>query len=159
VKARTLCWLADRIAEQRLLWQLRGQREATLVFPTDMSPEDAMRCLRGDLERDGERHRRWLVIDGVLLMFSALLTLVPGPNLVAYYFAFRVVGHYLSMRGVRQGLHVVAWRTEPSDALLDLRAALHLDPHTRHSRVRDIAERLDLPHLASFVERVAFKGA
>ena len=40
----------------------------------------------------------------VLLIVSGVLALVPGPNVLAYYFAFRVVGHWLSMRGARQGL-------------------------------------------------------
>ena len=51
------------------------------------------------LRRDHDRHRIWLVVNTVLLVLSAVLALVPGPNLVAYYFAFRVVGHWLSMRG------------------------------------------------------------
>ena len=78
---------------------------------------DAAACLkisRTSLQRDGDRHRNWLVIDSVLLVLSALLILVPGPNVIGYYFAFRVVGHYLSWRGARQGLDVVAWTAEPS---------------------------------------------
>src|SRR6185436_10356266 len=33
VKARVMRWIAESIAEQRLLWQLRGQTAATLVHP------------------------------------------------------------------------------------------------------------------------------
>ena len=33
---------------------------------------------------------------------SGLLFLVPGPNVIAYYFAFRMVGHYFSLRGARK---------------------------------------------------------
>jgi hypothetical protein len=62
------------------------------------------------------------------------------------------------MRGARQGLERVAWTLETSPALNDLRAALHLEPEARHVRVRDVAARLQLPHLATFVERVALKG-
>ncbi len=44
IKARSLAWIADRIAEQRLLWHLRHQTEVTLHHPTDMAearmPED-----------------------------------------------------------------------------------------------------------------------
>jgi hypothetical protein len=158
-KAWALRWIADRIAEQRLLWQLRGCRAATLVYPSDLSEAEAMRLLFDELERDGERHLRWLVVDATLLVLSGVLTLVPGPNLIAYYFAFRVVGHYLSRRGARQGRHHVVWSAETSTVLSDLRTALHLEPHVRHTRLRDIASRLELPHLATFVERVALKGA
>jgi hypothetical protein len=159
VKTWTLRWIADRIAEQRLLWQLRGCHAATLIYPCDLAGEEALRLLKEELQRDRDRHLRWLVIDAALLVVSGLLALIPGPNVIAYYFAFRVVGHYLSMRGARQGLSRVAWDLEGSPALADLRTALRLDPPTRHTRVRDIAMRLELPHLATFVERVAYKGA
>jgi hypothetical protein len=81
--------------------------------------------------------------------------LVPGPNVIAYYFLFRFVGHFLSMRGARQGLRVTTWRTQSSPALTDLRRTLTLHPADRTDRLRDIASRLGLTHLASFVERMA----
>jgi hypothetical protein len=158
-KAWVLRWIADRIAEQRLLWQLRHCESATLVYPSDMSDSGAMQALRQELTRDRDRHRRWLLVNVVLLIAAGVLAIVPGPNLIAYYFAFRVVGHYFAMRGAGQGLARVAWSLEMSPVLGDLRQALRLDPPARHVQVRDIGLRLDLPHLATFVERVALKGA
>ncbi|MGE3840389.1 MAG: hypothetical protein AB7I50_02260 [Vicinamibacterales bacterium] len=159
VKARMMGWLADRIAEQRLLWQLRHCEAATLVYPSDITASEAWTVLETELRRDGDRHRRWLMIDSLLLSVSAVLALLPGPNVIAYYFVFRVVGHYFAMRGARHGLSHTKWGTEMSTALHDLRTVLHLDPHTRRTRLRDIAVRLELPHLVTFVERVAFRGA
>jgi hypothetical protein len=158
-KGYMLRWVADRIAEQRLLWQLRHCDCATLVFPSDLSEQDALTTLRAELKEDGDRHRRWLFVDGALLVFSAALTLIPGPNVIAYYFAFRAVGHYLSARGARNAREEVVWTTETSPDLLALRSVFHLDPPARHSTVCDVASRLELPHLATFVERVALKGA
>jgi len=84
---------------------------------------------------------------------------VPGPNLLAYYFAFRVVGHFLSWRGARHGLRDVAWSTEASDALLELRRLAGLDRAARHARVLEVARALGLEHLATFYERMALKRA
>jgi hypothetical protein len=159
LKVWALRWIADRIAEQRLLWHLRTCAAAVLVYPADLTADAAMRTMLEELRRDGDRHLRWLIVNAVLLVVSGVLAIVPGPNLIAYYFAFRVVGHYLSLRGARHGVGRVAWTTEVSPALLDLRSALHLEPEARHGRLRDIASRLELPHLATFVERVALKGA
>jgi hypothetical protein len=159
LEAWALRWVADRIAEQRLLWQLRGCDAAVLVHPSDVGADHALRLLMDELRRDGDRHRRWLAVNAVLLVLSGVLAIVPGPNVIAYYFAFRVVGHYFSMRGARHGTSKVTWSPEASPPLSDLRNALHLGPDDRHTRVRDIATRLDLPHLATFVERVALKGA
>lgn len=154
LKARSLAFIADRIAEQRLLWHLRHQTEALLHHPTDMAPADCLKISRTSLQRDGDRHRNWLAIDSVLLILSGALVLVPGPNVIGYYFAFRVVGHYLSWRGARQGLDVVAWKTEPSEPLAELRQAIDLNPPQRERKLSDVASRLRLDHLAAFVERI-----
>jgi hypothetical protein len=159
VKARTLRWVAESIAEQRLLWHLRRQDNATFYYPDDTSEATAVATLRAQLTRDFDKHRFWLAIDSVGFVASGLLVLVPGPNVLAYYFAFRMVGHYLSLRGARQGLHHMSWRNEPSAPLSDLRRALDLGADVREHRVRDIANRLQLEHLASFFERAAEPSA
>jgi hypothetical protein len=94
-----------------------------------------------------------------VVALSGLLTLVPGPSVLAYYFAFRVVGHYFSMRGARQGLDRVQWTTRASDALADLRPLVPVDPDERRSRVEAIAARLQLLDLRRFFDRVAVPGA
>ena len=155
LKARTLRWVSESIAEQRLLWQLRGRVEAGLVYPDDLRAEQAIEILRRSLRRDFERHRFWLVIDSLGLIASAALMLLPGPNLVAYYFAFRIVGHFLSVRGARQGLSKVQWHQEASAPLSALRAMVAVAPEARAARVDAVAATLQLEHLASFFQRTA----
>ena len=70
------------------------------AFPQDLCLDQTLTLIRQTLRRDFTGHRRWLVVDSVLLILSGVLMPIPGPNLVAYYFAFRVMGHWLSMRGV-----------------------------------------------------------
>jgi hypothetical protein len=159
IRRWALHWVADRVAEQRLLWQLRHCEHATLFHPPYLTGDEAMRLLRTRLEHESDRHLIWLLVNTLLLIASGVLAVIPGPNLIAYYLAFRVVGHYLARRGARQGLGRVEWTPRVSAALGDLRTALHLDPTARHTRVRDIASELELPHLATFVERIALKGA
>jgi hypothetical protein len=147
--------VAGTIAEQRLLWHLRGQREATLVHPDDLTAGEAFSILKLALGRDRDRHRFWLAGDGALAAVTGpLFFFVPGPNLVAYYFVFRAVGHYFAWRGARQGLDRVDWRAESHAALTELRAALTLPAADRERRVRDLAGRLRLQHLSAFFERV-----
>ena len=155
VRKRSMRWVAESIAEQRLLWHLRRQTEACLVYPDDLSESAATETMRASLKRDYDKHRFWLAIDGVLFVASGLLALVPGPNMLAYYFAFRVVGHYFSFRGARQGLSGLEWKTEKSEALSELRRAIGLAPDARERRVHELAHRLRLEHLAAFFERTA----
>lgn len=154
-KARMMRWVAESIAEQRLLWHMRSQESACLFYPDDIECAAADAALRTQLTRDRDKHRFWLIIDSIGFVLSGLLMLLPGPNLLAYYFAFRLVGHYLSMMGARRGLDTVTWRTEGSAPLSDLRRAFGLDPERRVQHVHDVAHRLRLEHLASFFERTA----
>jgi hypothetical protein len=155
LKARTLRWVAEAIAEQRLLWQLRGKAAVLLVYPADLTDAQAREVLRRSLQRDWERHRFWLVIDSLGAAGSALLILVPGPNFIGYYFVFRLVGHYLSLRGARQGLTVVTWTIEASGPLAVLRTMVGESPDARADRVREVASTLRLEHLANFFQRSA----
>jgi hypothetical protein len=159
LQERSLAWVAERIAEQRLLWNLRKQTTAVAAHPQDMTFDQVMALIRRMLHHDYQRHRRWLVVDSLLLIGSGVLMIVPGPNLLAYYFAFRVVGHYLSMRGAAQGLHHVEWSGRPCPPLSDLRDVTTLEPDLRDARIHDVAARLRLQHLSTFFERVAVPHA
>jgi len=155
IKARALRYVAESIAEQRLLWRLRGRAAASLVYPDDVAEVQAREVLRRQLNHDFERHRFWLAIDSLGLIASALLALLPGPNLVAYYFLFRIVGHFLSVRGARQGLVGCEWELCPSAALASLRHVHGLPPTDRSARVREVAGELGLEHFTAFFEKTA----
>jgi K+-H+ exchange-related protein len=154
-KAVILRYVAETIAEQRLLWHLRRQDSARLFFPDDLDEPRASTLLRRQLARDFEKHRFWLIVDSLGFVASGALVLLPGPNIVAYYFAFRMAGHYLSLRGARQGLDTVTWAAEESPPLAELRCAIDLDGDERERRVHDVAAALKLEHLVKFFERTA----
>jgi len=154
---RMMSWIARRVAEQRLLWNLRKQDRVVAVHPSDTTFEVLLPQIQQSLQRDFERHRFWLVVDTIGLIASGLLAIVPGPNLIAYYFLFRVGGHWLSMRGASQGRRRVQWESRPCDALNDLRATLQMPRRERHTRVQQIASSLHLRNLPTFFERVTAK--
>jgi hypothetical protein len=155
VKRRVLRWIVEKMAEQRLLWHLRRAASAEVQAPSDLDMAHAGRIVREGLQRDADRHLRWLLVHSVGLAFSILLIPFPGPNLIGYYFTFTVVGHFLSVRGARRGLDVVQWHVTPNADLAELRQVLSLKPPLRERQIHDIAERLRLQHLATFFERVA----
>ena len=108
IKARSTgldCRRHRRAAAALVLCVTKTPRPCTI--PSDLVAERALEITRASLARDRDRHFRWLVIDSVLMLLSVGLVLVPGPNVLGYYFAFRVVGHFLAWRGARQGLD---WR-------------------------------------------------
>jgi hypothetical protein len=162
---RMMAWVVERMAEQKLLWSLRGQTKATIAHPQDMTFDQVLALVRRVLQRDYDRHQRWMFIDGVLfvvtfVLLGPLFLLLPGiANLPALYFGFRAVGHWFSMRGAAQGIHRVEWTGRPCPPLGELRDLAALEPQVRHQRIHDVAARLRLQHLSTFFERVAIQRA
>ena len=152
-----LSWMAERIVEQRLLWTLRKQTAAVVVYPSDMDFEAVLAHLHREFQRDFERHRFWLVLDTIGMIVSWPLTVIPGPNVLLFYFMFRVGGHWLSMRGARQGLGHVTWTGHPSEELVELRGAVGPDGRIRHDLIQHVAESLHLRKLPAFFERMTAK--
>lgn len=158
---RAMAWAVERIAEQRLLWNLRGSDAAVAAHPDDMLFPHVLPMIQQMLQRDYERHRRWMFIDGVLFIVTfvalgPLFLLIPGiANLPALYFGFRTVGHFLSMRGAIHGMRRVRWTGRPCPPLRELRPLIPLAPHERADRLHDISNRLRLEHLDTFFDRVA----
>lgn len=156
---RIVCALAESIAEQRTLWALRGIDRATLHIPVTLDPADARQRLMHDLAHARRHHLRWLIVDTIFMVLSAALAIVPGPNVLAYYFIFRCVGHLQSWRGARQGMDRMTWTFTRDAALTELQALVDVPRSARSSQVKAIAERLELRHLADFFDRVAIPSA
>jgi len=154
VQARMMAWVAGRVAEQRLLWNLRSHDAALVTHPDDLTFDEVMPIVKQLLRADHRRHARWLIVDTLLFIVSGILFVLPGPNVVAYYFAFRVVGHWLSMRGAVQGRDRTVWSGRPSARLTALRAAVAQPPHERDRAVEAIAAELGLQRLGIFIDRM-----
>ena len=160
IQDRAMAWVAERIAEQRLLWNLRRERAATAAHPADMTFDAAHALIRATLQRDYDRHYRWMFIDSALFLVTFVaffpLVVIPGvANLPAMYFGFRAVGHFLSMRGSAHGLRRVTWSGRSCPPLGELRELAELEPRAREARLLDVATRLRLEQLPKFFERVA----
>jgi hypothetical protein len=146
---------AEMIAEQRTLWSLRLVTAATLAHPADLDGR-AADGIRVRLLRHSRRHHGWWLIgDTLLLVVSGVFALLPGPNLLAYYFALRVAVHFLSWRGARQALDRTRWQLRGEPALTELAGLVDVPRDARAERVEAIAAGLNLPRLAAFFERTA----
>ena len=159
MQKRSMRWIAERIADQRLLWHLRKVDAATLHTSADLSADEADKIRRTNFKWDADHHRNRLILHSLALVAAAPVAFLPGPNVLGYLFTFTVVGHYLSWRGARQGLDVVTWTTAPCDPLIELRDALRLQPPQRDAHIDAVAERLQLPRLSLFVNRICWPGS
>ncbi|MGE0461216.1 MAG: hypothetical protein AB7Q16_07580 [Vicinamibacterales bacterium] len=155
VQHKLMGWVAERVAEQRLLWRLRRVDEATLHVPDTMEREAGFQAFRELLQKDHDRHMRLTILHLLGLVASAPFMVVPGPNLFGYFFTFTVVGHFLAFRGARRGLSCVRWTVSPSAWLTTLKDAMAASGAERYRIVHEVGEHLQLPRLARFVERMA----
>jgi hypothetical protein len=155
-----VCHLAESIAEQRTLWALRKAEAATARFPASMPEEEARQALNVMLADARRHHGRWLIIDALLMSITGpLFFFVPGPNVISWYFLFRVIGHLLSWRGARQAMDRVKWTFVPDQSLAELAKLVDVPRAARAPRVAAIAARLNLPRLSAFFDRVAVPSA
>jgi hypothetical protein len=158
-RRKVMGFVVERIAEQRLLWHMRKADAVCAQIPADMSEQQADDMIRGMLKKDLDHHFKWLWIDFLLLALSAPLMVIPGPNVPGFYFTFQVVSHHLSWRGAKQGLALSPWTFKHSDDLTELRAAMALAPPHRQRRFHELAKRLRLEHLPTFLDDVAARPA
>jgi hypothetical protein len=153
-----ICRLAETIAEQRTLWSLREAQEATLRYPSMLDGPTAQSILMKSLADARRHHLRWMLVDFVFFVVSGLFALVPGPNLIAYYLAFRVIGHVQSWRGARHAMDHTKWTCEADDRLAELAALADQPREARAPRVAAIAAQLNLSRLSAFFDRVAVRS-
>ena len=114
LRRKVMGFIVERIAEQRLLWHLRKATEVCARIPADLTEAEADAVIRATLKKDVDHHGKWLLIDFALLIPSAALMIVPGPNVLGLYFTFQVVGHFLSLAGRE---------TRPRDLAVDVQAS------------------------------------
>jgi len=151
--------IAETIAEQRLLWHLRHQTVVQLCHPPDLDSGRALQEVKSDFACEVSKHRRWMIIDGLLVAITGpLFFFVPGPNIVSWYFTFRTVAHFLSWRGALKGLTLIEWRAESCSPLADVRQAIDLPAADRRQRLEQISDALGLKHFTGFVERVSSRA-
>ena len=155
MQRRSLRWIAERVAEQRLLWHLRTADSATLHTPGDLTAERANSIMRASMKRDADSHRNRLIVHSLALIAAVPVAVLPGPNVLGYLLTFTVVGHFLAWRGAVRALHQIAWRIAPNSALGDLQRAFSLGAEARHSVIQEVAKRLHMPRMARFVEQMA----
>lgn len=146
--------IAEAVAEQRLVWLLRTADAAELRHADSLTADRALEMERRLLQHDFEKHRRWMLIDGVIFLAFVPLTVIPGPNVPAIYFSFRALGHFFSLRGARRGLRLVRWSARPSPELTTLASVMSRHDGACDPRVRDIAEVLGLERLPAHLARV-----
>ncbi len=94
-------WLHSRMhPDEALLAHLHSARLVALHFPVGLTVNAASAAWERLLAEGRRRHWIGLVLNAVLAPLSILLAPLPGPNLLGYWFVYRVFHHWLILLGV-----------------------------------------------------------
>lgn len=86
---------------------LRGLRPAhaiELVHPPGDDPKAARRAWRRYLKRRTMPQVWGMLLNGMIAPVSVLLAVIPGPNVIGYWFAYRAICRLLAFLGIRRAL-------------------------------------------------------
>ena len=98
-------WLQRRIhPDEGLLAALLRAPTIDVHHRSSLPAAEAQALWHAYLRRRVRRHLPWLVFDAVLAPLSLALALLPGPNVIGYWFAYRAVRHLLILLGIRRAL-------------------------------------------------------
>jgi Mitochondrial K+-H+ exchange-related len=129
--------------DEWMLVRLRSAGKIELRHPGSRSDEEVLAIWGTYLSQQWRHHLVWLSVNTVIAPFSVLFAILPGPNVIGYWFAYRAIHHLLVVWGIR----LVRGGTIPTElcpvAALDLPIERGADGKARHSALGDPASLLD----------------
>jgi hypothetical protein len=94
-------WLHARThPDETLLSRLRTTQAVELHHPAALDADEVAAAWSLYLAQGRRRHWPWFVASLILAPATALLAVLPGPNLIGYWFAYRAVHHALILHGL-----------------------------------------------------------
>jgi hypothetical protein len=152
---RTWVWLHRWTApDEELLRSLRMAEHFELSHPASLTTAATRHYWVGYLASRRRRHLFWLVVNLLILPPAVLAAVLPGPNVLGFWFAYRVLMHLFAWVGAgraRRNAKATTFVPMP-----ELDAPVRLDDQGQLSR---LAEQLSAPHLPAILRRLAADSA
>jgi hypothetical protein len=88
--------------DEAMLASLRSARRIDLHHPVTRPGEQVRAIWSEYLAQQWRRHLIWMTINGVIAPFTVIFAILPGPNLIGYWFAYRAIHHLLVVWGIHR---------------------------------------------------------
>lgn len=128
--------------DEPMLARLRPARRIDLHHPAAYGGDEVRIVWREYLRRQWWRHLLWMSVHGVIAPVSAILAVLPGPNVIGYWFAYRALHHSLVVWGIRRILNEKIPIELHSLAELDVPIDHDDQGEARHAALNGSAARL-----------------
>jgi hypothetical protein len=133
--------------DEAMLARLWSARRVDLYHPASRRGDQVLAIWNDYLRQQWRRHLVWLIVNGVIAPISVLFAILPGPNLIGYWFAYRAVHHSLVVWGIaRVRRNKIPTELQPTLAL-DLPVEMGKDGKHAHAALVGRATGLDT-HMA-----------
>lgn len=137
-------WLHTLVRpDEAMLARLRSVRRINLHHPAARSEVDVRAHWQTYLTRQRRRHLFWLGFNAVIAPISVILAILPGPNLIGYWFAYRAVHHTIVVWGISRVRRNLVPTELYSLESLDLPIELDGEGKARHAALEGAEEGLD----------------
>jgi hypothetical protein len=94
-------WLHKLVhPDEPMLARLWSVRRIQFHHPAARSDFEVRDHWRSYLSRQSRRHLFWLALNAVMAPPSVILAVLPGPNVIGFWFAYRAVHHGLIVMGI-----------------------------------------------------------
>jgi hypothetical protein len=137
-------WLHSFVRpDEAMLAKLRSVRRIKLHHPANRNELDVRAHWQNYLIRQRRRHFFWLGFNAVIAPISIILAVLPGPNLIGYWFAYRAIHHTLVVWGITRVRRNLVPTELQALAPLDLPIEHDHEGKARHTVLAGAAEGLD----------------
>jgi hypothetical protein len=110
--------------DEAMLARLRRARRINLHHPAARSEADVLGNWQRYLTRQGRRHYFWLGVNALITPFATALFVLPGPNVIGIWFAYRTVHHMIVVWGIG--------RAQRNQIPIELHSVKSLDQPVEH---------------------------
>jgi Mitochondrial K+-H+ exchange-related len=133
--------------DEAMLARLWSAHSIELYHPAARSGEEVLAIWTDYLRQQWRRHLVWLIVNGVIAPVSVVFAILPGPNLIGYWFAYRAIHHALVVWGIRRVVRSKIQTELHPIVALDLPVEMGKDGKHAHAALVGSASGLDA-HMA-----------
>jgi hypothetical protein len=133
--------------DEAMLARLRSAPTVELYHPASRRGDEVRAIWMDYLRQQWRRHLVWLIVNAVIAPISVLFAILPGPNLIGYWFAYRAIHHSMVVWGIRRVRRdKIPTELHPTRAL-DVPVEIGKDGRHAHAALAGRATGLDM-HMA-----------
>ena len=129
--------------DESMLARLRSARRIELHHPASRTEAEVRSLWREYLNHRWWRHTLWMSLNSIIAPFTVVLGLLPGPNVIFYWIAYRAIHHGLIVWGIRrvwrEGIAIELYPVTALDRPIELDA----EGRAKHDALEGAAAQLD----------------